>query len=205
MQELEFFLVFQFDDLNEFSGKATTELEDLTSETVEATLEGSRNDDFDVSAYLSYQQPFDYGSTEGTRRNLVANRRLQSSGWEVGIEVYVETRSGTTYEDDDMKDIIARAFDSEDERKDFFNELQKRDNSFRRINSMEVRINDEDVPVAEPGIESWVYIGAGIGAGALIVSVFLLFMHRRRRREQSAYSRAQFEDPGYNQPGPVAR
>mmetsp|Transcript_14731 Transcript_14731/g.22005 ORF Transcript_14731/g.22005 Transcript_14731/m.22005 type:complete len:699 (-) Transcript_14731:31-2127(-) len=180
-QNLEFFLLFQFDDLNEFSGKASTELEQLTSETVESTLEGSHNDDFVVKAFLSFQRGIDFSSM----LNDNGRRRLQTSGLEAGIEIYVQTRSGVTYETESMREVIARAFDTTEERREFFNELQKRDSSFRRINMMEVTIDDKRIMNPNPtkeGLRSWIYIGSGIGAGAVVVASFL-FIHFRRRHK----------------------
>lgn len=194
---MDYFLLFQFDDLSTFTGKATTELEDLVSEIVEAALETANNDDFDVSAFLFSQEPFNFISAQQIRRKLSGTRLLQDSvlpGLEVGVEVYVEIRSAVVYDKNVTRDDIALAFDTEIERQAFFNELQIRESSFSRINAMEISINNEPVKLKVPdgneGPSSWIFIGSGIGAGAVGVSAFLLLTIRRRRRRRHQ----QFED-----------
>lgn len=189
LQEMNYFLLFQFDDLNTFTGKATTELEDLISETIEDTLETANEDDFEVSAFLSFQKPFNFIGAQQTRRKRLLQDSLPPPGLEVGVEVYVEIRSAVVYNKNSTRDDIALAFDTEKERQDFFNELQIRDSSFKRINAMEISINNEPILLirdsdGDEGRSSWIYIGSGIGAGAVGVSAFLLFTIRRRRRNQ---------------------
>ncbi len=183
--------MLQFDDLTEIPGRAITKLEELTSKTVEDELRNTYDDDFKVSANMKSQAPFDFASQVEERR------RLQTLGLEIGVEVFVEVRSGTIYDKNETRDIIANAFDTEEERRDFFDELQTMDSSFRRINAMEITINNEKVELKEPGGNSWIYIASGIGAGVVTVTAFLLFNARRRRREEN------FRIPNNPPPPPV--
>lgn len=193
LQEFNYFLVLQFDDLEEFSERAAIDLENLTAKTVKDSLEEVNEDEFVVLASYQYQEPFDYSTVQRSRTLAGRSRRLQI-GRSVGMLLLVDVRSGETYGQEKIEDDIRIAFDQPDERTDFFNTLQNSNpEEFRRINSMQIIINDEIVVLKRAGRSSWIYIGSGIGGATLVISLFLFFSYRRRRNNSNPYI-AEFEN-----------
>lgn len=145
------------------------------------------SDRLEVTA--EYKDQFPYTPTESG-----SGRRLQtSSSRSVSFNVFVRTRSATTFDNESMSKLLEKAFDTPTERESFIFLLQDEDATFSRINTMlEVRVNDKIVVEKEPRSSSWVYIGSGIGAG--FVGIAIMFFIIRRRRKRNSFEDADFYD-----------
>lgn len=203
-QELNFYLKFTFDDLNDFGGRAESLFEDTTSKLVKEELEKSyKPDTFEVRSDITFKakvselpggrrQLSKRGGTQiNTLRNLQATNAL-----EVGTNLFVDVRSGTKYTQKGMKGVIAQVFDTEKERVDFLETLQLNDSdTFSTINEMEIEIDDERINVAKKSgpIPNWVYVAAGSSAGLVLVFFVIIFLVRRRR-DGSSYAVHEFDE-----------
>lgn len=122
-------------------------------------------------------------------------RRLQtSSARTVSFNLFVRTRSATSFDNQSMSELVEKTFDTQVERENFIFLLQdEQDATFSRINTMlEVRVNDKIVIEKKPRSSSWIYIGSGIGAG--FVGIAIMFFIIRRRRKQNSFEDADFYD-----------
>ena len=189
-------VVFQFDDLDDFDGKPTKVMEEVTATVIKAQLESLHPDMFNVAAFITSK------TKPPTRRNLVEGqssgsvRGLQeSAGLQVTLEIYVDTRSANTYNVETMKGDVGKSFDSQKKRDDFIESLQNRDISFSRINAMDVSVNDEAVILIKDGPSAWIYIGCGIAAGVLAIGLFSFIGYRRRTRDNNSFNDVDFVDP----------
>lgn len=196
-QELRFFVIFQFDDLDDVNDKSRAILESETSRVIKNALETEHPEDkFNVISTLKTKTPINglssAISTDFNRKlsgdETLLQRRLQTtrSGLNVTLEVFVNTRSSTTYDTEMLQKSIGTAFDEADERTDFIVSLQQLDAAFSRINSVQVIINDEEVGVISSSEIPWIYIGVGTGVAVAAISSFLFIIYRRRRRDRNA-------------------
>lgn len=187
--------------MTDLPGKAESLLEDQTAETVKTVLEKEHpNDTFTVIPRYLSQKPI--GSR---RRNLsdAKSRRLQqafNSGLEVQVQLFIETRSPTTYTAAILQTSVGKAFDSNDELKNFINALQVKDGSFSPIQDMTVSINDKPVPKQVGGGSSWLYIGLGVGGSAIAIAAFLFIGYRRRLRNDDPFVNNQQSSGGSDSP-----
>eukprot|EP00979_Chaetoceros_neogracilis_P012183 scaffold3156_cov268-Chaetoceros_neogracile.AAC.14 len=132
-------------------------------------------EDFDVVAVLKDKSP-----------NAEENVR---SGLEVQIQIFVSVRSAIAYDTKTLQDSISTAFDTMEKRKNFIVALQNQDTTFNRINEVEVKVDDKEVEIIEQGTTYWVILGAGIGGGAVVLSLLALFVgYRRKQRKRNSYS-----------------
>jgi len=189
---LNFYILFQFEDLQELDDKAESVLQEHTGNFIRDTLEGIHTEDkFVVLTQFTASKVI----TAGTRRrNLEAlrpPRRLQDSiadGLEVSLALFVETRSPNVYTTETLQKSIAEAFDSSDERFKFIEGLQNKNKAFSPINAMIVKLDDEVILIKkEKESTAWLFIGIGTGVGAVAISLFLFIGYRRRRRSNDAY------------------
>jgi len=171
-------LLFRFDDLDNFEERAKPRgvLERETAEVIMLALNGVHNgEDFDVVAVLKDKSP-----------NAEENVR---SGLEVQIQIFVSVRSAIAYDTKTLQDSISTAFDTMEKRKNFIVALQNQDTTFNRINEVEVKVDDKEVEIIEQGTTYWVILGAGIGGGAVVLSLLALFVgYRRKQRKRNSYS-----------------
>jgi len=151
-------------------------LERETAEVIMLALNGVHNgEDFDVVAVLKDKSP-----------NAEENVR---SGLEVQIQIFVSVRSAIAYDTKTLQDSISTAFDTMEKRKNFIVALQNQDTTFNRINEVEVKVDDKEVEIIEQGTTYWVILGAGIGGGAVVLSLLALFVgYRRKQRKRNSYS-----------------
>jgi len=151
-------------------------LERETAEVIMLALNAVHNgEDFDVVAVLKDKSP-----------NAEENVR---SGLEVQIQIYVSVRSAIAYDTKTLQDSISTAFDTMEKRKNFIVALQNQDTTFNRINEVEVKVDDKEVEIIEQGTTYWVILGAGIGGGAVVLSLLALFVgYRRKQRKRNSYS-----------------
>ena len=171
-------MLFRFDDLDNFEERAKPRgvLERETAEVIMLALNGVHNgEDFDVVAVLKDKSP-----------NAEENVR---SGLEVQIQIFVSVRSAIAYDTKTLQDSISTAFDTMEKRKNFIVALQNQDTTFNRINEVEVKVDDKEVEIIEQGTTYWVILGAGIGGGAVVLSLLALFVgYRRKQRKRNSYS-----------------
>lgn len=202
-QDIENFLVFQFDDLSIFDdeSKAAAVLQTNTKDVIENAFDIEYpQDDFTVVVSMGNKNVI--GALElGPGRKLASNtnnestffsltqlhRSLQTAttGLEVQLNIYTSVRSPTNYTDL-TRSVINTAFDTNEKRTDFIISLQREDTTFNRVNAILVTVDDESVELIENGSGTWIYIGAGIG-GAAVAAVAFLFVGYRRRRSTDEY------------------
>jgi hypothetical protein len=155
-QELSFFVLFQFDDLDDVNDKSRAILESETSRVIKIALETEHPEDrFNVISTLKGKSPINglssAISTDFNRKlsgdETLLQRRLQTtrSGLEVSLQVFVNTRSSNNYDTETLQNSIGTAFDTVDDRTEFIDSLQQQDTAFSRINSVRVIIDDEEV------------------------------------------------------------
>jgi hypothetical protein len=185
MQNIEFFLVFQFDVLSNLEGLAERTLEDETAGYIEAALEKVHpGENVTVLAFVKEQSVLSSAIKPDTRnlRNDV-NRVLQDdgTGLEVSLKITVSVRSANTYDTETLHKSTATAFNTTEKRKKFLENLQTKDTTFNKINEIEVTVNNELVLIPQSTV-AWAYIGAGIGAAILAIVSFLFIGYRRRNR-----------------------
>lgn len=187
-------MVFTFDDLNDFDPEAQTVLETETEEVIKKSLESVHSgEEFGVRADVkestgSISAIFSNNNRKVLRKS--GNRMLQESvrsGLEVQIQIFVWVRSAIEYDTKTMQESISTAFDTMKKRKDFIVALQNQDTTFNRINEVEVKVDDKKVSIIGPKSKSWIYIGAGIGAAFMGVTIFFLISHRLRKSKRKPF------------------
>mmetsp|Transcript_4980 Transcript_4980/g.9479 ORF Transcript_4980/g.9479 Transcript_4980/m.9479 type:complete len:761 (-) Transcript_4980:199-2481(-) len=198
-QEFEFFVTFQFDDLDDINDKSRAILVAETTRVVEnALLNAHEEDSFTVvTSFFSGNRISELSTFNSTnfRRNLSWDeailqhrRRLQTtiSGFEVTLQIFVDTRSPRTYDTATLQNSIGTAFDTIDERTAFIDSLQRQDVAFNRINSVQVSIDDKDIEIETTSSNPWLYVGIGSGVAVAAISSFLFIIYRRRRRARNS-------------------
>jgi hypothetical protein len=92
---------------------------------------------------------------------------------------------------------IKSALDENAERDAFILALQTSDKAFAPINFMQkFTINDEEIELIETNKPiPWIYIGPGIGVGALAVSLIGFLFVRRRRDDSMSFIEGEFREP----------
>lgn len=213
-QELVFFLLFQFDDLDEFGPKPETVFEATTALFVKKELEEIYpNDIFEVKSFLMYQKKIIATSSveaSSGQRGLSGGgvsdyvRGLQeTSGLEVAVDLFVDVRSARTFEEGGMKGDIAKAFDTLTEEIEFIEWLQTQDSAtFSRINDVVIQIDNERIIVKEDGggMPGWAYVAMGAGIGVVAIALIGFFYIRRRRADQNSWNGLEFDEPPDDRP-----
>jgi len=210
MQEFDFNVVMDFDPLQPFMGTAEGVYEIETAKFIEILLEDKHpGNDFDVSASMENYEVIDTSEIardSAGRRFLmkldepyvvgVTRRNQVGSGLRVFTRMMINIRSETTFETATLIDDVSDALDEKGERETFILALQRADNTFITIEAMvRFSINNEEIPVrVEDGPSPWIYIGPGIGAGALVVTI-VGFVFLRRRRDAMTFAEADFDEP----------
>lgn len=196
-QELDFFILFQFDDLDDVNDKSRSILEGETSRVIKNALERVHTEDtFNVITTLKAKSQISglsSGISSDFSRKLsvvraIPRRRLQTtrSGLEVTLQVFVTTRSPRSYDTETLQESIGTAFDTVDKRTAFIDSLQQQDVAFNRINSVQVSIDDKEVKIIRSSSNPWLYVGVGTGVAVAAISSFLFIIYRRRRRNRNA-------------------
>jgi len=190
-QEFTFGVSLSFDDLNDFSNDPYSQsiiarvLQTFVQERLQKDIVSDK-----LEVIVDYKDQAPYTPVESGN-----GRRLQtSSARTVSFNLFVRTRSATSFDNQSMSELVEKTFDTQFERENFIFLLQdEQDATFSRINTMlEVRVNDKIVIEKKPRSSSWIYIGSGIGAG--FVGIAIMFFIIRRRRKQNSFEDADFYD-----------
>lgn len=225
MQSFEFYITMEFDTLQSFEGKAKKIFEQAVDLMIKEVLDRS-GDSFLVASNIERTEIVypevegDENSSGGgdNRRSLSSLASLPSSssssfqygiftnhtrttqasstGLRVILRVFIDVRSGTTFQKEMLISDIKTAVDEQSEREAFIFSLQIADSTFAPINTMnKFSIDDEEIPLLErDGPIPWQIVGPSIGVGALVISV-VGFLFLRRRRDSMSFVDGDFYDP----------
>lgn len=169
-------------------GSAEAELVALAATTVETKLEETENgigddkDSFKVLANVYNQVVYDPSPTKNGSRRL-------TSGLEIDLELFVSIRSRKSYNSVSIGRIVQKAFDTEAERRAFYEKLQSLDPAFDSVNYMDVIINGNKIilqPKKDSGVDKTVVgLSIGLGCSAAIGILGGALLCRRRRRQST--------------------
>ena len=209
LQSFQIYVSMDFDNLQEFDGKAKRTFEETTDRFIKTILDDYYGDDFKVIVSIQGFQSVEPGSNqralkgktrsststkhdEELRHSKSSERNMQqmNTSLRIFIEAYVDVRSSTTYTTNVLIDEIKAALDEDSERYDFILSLQLTDttSTFYQIDFMKkFTINNEEILIItndDPNALQYLSYGAGIGVGALavLVGVFLIMRKRRETR-----------------------
>lgn len=196
----------EFDELQNFEGKAKKIFEQEVDTMIKLVLDRN-GDSFRVASSIERTEIVvpEIETDGGEIRSLSLenygigfNRKLQvsSTGLRVILRVFVDVRSGNTFDKEKLISFIKTALDEQSEREAFIIALQLSDSTFAPINVMsKFTIDEEEIPLVErSGPIPWEIVGPSIGVGALVISV-IGFLLLRRRRDSMSFVDGDFYDP----------
>lgn len=188
----------EFDDLDVFGGKAEKIFEKETDELIKTHLDRELGEDFSVVTSIKNTQTIDPEDVILNANTQQRHRQMQqtTTGLRVYLDVFVDVRSGTPYTTELLIKDTKTGLDDQSERESFILSLQLSDSSFQTINFMnKFTINNEEITLkTRDSSIPWIYVGPGIGAGALLASL-IGFLFARKRRDDMSFVEGEFYDP----------